>query len=212
MAAKLPAVEVSSIAENIRLVPASSDKLPADAARLVLSFPVSPIPKTSSKSKSAVKPGVVARLNRSNEYVGALLPIVTDPKSCTSAVTVERRHGLKDYGRSAFAAFAEGGLYGQPLPWEADLEGYFQAGVVDFNNPLWFVDGQLVATRPLWRNLSAGFGTWAGAQPGLRRLDVGPRVSLKVGRGMRAHADYRLNVAGNAQPGSGATITLAGDF
>jgi hypothetical protein len=29
---------------------------------------------------------------------------------------------------------------------------------------------------------------------------------------MRAHVDYRLNLAGNAQPGSGAVVTLAGDF
>jgi hypothetical protein len=29
---------------------------------------------------------------------------------------------------------------------------------------------------------------------------------------MRAHVDYRLNVAGNARPGSGTVATLAGDF
>ena len=128
------------------------------------------------------------------------------------AVTVERRHGFRDYGRSAFAIFAEGGVYGRPLPWGAGLDGYFQAGAVDFNNPDWFLDGQLAVTRPVWRNVYAGLGAWGGAQPGLRRLDVGPRLSLNLGRGMRAHADYRLNVAGNAQPGSGATLTLAGDF
>lgn len=49
-------------------------------------------------------------------------------------------------------------------------------------------------------------------QPGLNRLDVGPRLSLRVGQQMRAHVDYRLNVAGNASPGSGAVVTLAGDF
>lgn len=133
-------------------------------------------------------------------------------QSLPVAVTLERRHGFKDYGRNAFAAFAEGGLYGYRIPWDATMDGYFQAGVVDFNNPDWFVDGQLAVSRPVWRNLSAGFGAWGGAQPGLRRFDVGPRVSLNFGRGMRAHADYRLNVAGNAQPGSGATVTLAGDF
>lgn len=128
------------------------------------------------------------------------------------AVTVERRHGFRDYGRSAFAIFAEGGVYGRPLPWGVGLDGYFQAGAVDFNNPDWFLDGQLALTRPVWRNVYAGLGAWGGAQPGLRRLDVGPRLSLNLGRGMRAHADYRLNVAGNAQPGAGATLTLAGDF
>ncbi|HET9353844.1 MAG TPA: hypothetical protein VFO32_07590 [Sphingomicrobium sp.] len=128
------------------------------------------------------------------------------------AVTLERRHGFRDYGQSAFALFAEGGVYGRPMPWQSTLDGYFQAGVVDFNDPDWFVDGQAAVTRPVWRNLSAGFGVWGAAQPGLNRFDVGPRASLRLGRGMRAHLDYRLNVAGNARPGSGTVVTLAGDF
>ena len=65
---------------------------------------------------------------------------------------------------------------------------------------------------PVWRNASAGFGVWGGAPPGLNRLDVGPHLSINFGKGTRAHVDYRLNVAGNAQPGSGATVTMAGDF
>ena len=65
------------------------------------------------------------------------------------AVTLERRHRFRDYGRSAFALFAEGGLYGQPMPWQSTLDGYFQGGVVDFNNPDWFVDGQVAVTRPI---------------------------------------------------------------
>lgn len=128
------------------------------------------------------------------------------------AVTLERRHGFRDYGQSAFAAFAEGGVYGQSMPWQATLDGYFQAGVVDFNDPDWFVDGQAAVTRPLWRNLSAGVGIWGAAQAGLHRFDIGPRASLRLGKGMRAHLDYRLNLAGNARPGSGTVVTLAGDF
>lgn len=128
------------------------------------------------------------------------------------AVTLERRHGFRDYGQSAFAIFAEGGAYGQPMPWRSTLDGYVQAGVVDFNDPDWFVDGQAAVTRPIWRNLSAGLGLWGAAQPGLRRVDVGPRMSVGLGRAMRAHVDYRLNAAGNARPGSGTVVTLAGDF
>lgn len=128
------------------------------------------------------------------------------------AVTLERRHGFKDYGQSAFALFAEGGVYGSPMPWQSTLDGYFQAGVVDFNDPDWFVDGQVAVTRPVWRNLAAGFGAWGGAQPGLSRFDFGPRLSLRIRGRMRAHVDYRLNVSGNARPGSGAVATLAGDF
>lgn len=129
------------------------------------------------------------------------------------ALTLERRKALGDYvGRNAFAAFAEGGVYGRPMPWGTTLDGYFQAGIVDFNNPDWFVDGQAAVTRPVWRNLSAGLGMWGGAQPGLTRFDAGPRVSLRVGTRMRMHLDYRLNLAGNAEPGSGAVTTIAGDF
>lgn len=165
-----------------------------------------------------VTPGLAATLRSSapvNSQRGAeaALGIRYQPlASLPVAVTVERRHGFRDYGRSAFALFAEGGVYGRPMPGQSALDGYFQAGVVDFNNPDWFVDGQLAVSRPLWRNLSGGLGAWGGAQPGLNRLDVGPRLSLRVGRHMRAHVDYRLNVAGNAKPGSGAVVTLAGDF
>ena len=72
--------------------------------------------------------------------------------------------------------------------------------------------GQVAVSRPLWGDFSAGLGAWGGAQPGLNRFDVGPRLSIRVGRRMRAHLDYRLNVSGNAAPGSGGVVTLAGDF
>jgi len=128
------------------------------------------------------------------------------------AVTLERRHAVGNYGQSAFALFAEGGTNGRPMPWNATLDGYFQAGIVDFNSPDWFVDGQAAVSRPVWRNLSAGLGLWGGAQPGLNRLDVGPRATLRVGRAMRVHLDYRYKLLGNAVPGSGGVVTLAGDF
>ena len=128
------------------------------------------------------------------------------------ALTLERRQGFRDYGRNAFALFAEGGVYGRPFVWNSTLDGYFQAGVVDFNDPIWFADGQMAVNRPVWRNLSAGLGAWGGAQPRINRFDVGPRLSLRIGARMRAHLDYRLNVAGNARPGSGAVMTVAGDF
>lgn len=129
------------------------------------------------------------------------------------ALTLERRHALGDYGgQSGFALFAEGGLYGRPMPWQSTLDAYFQGGVVDFNNPDWFVDGQVAVTRPVWRNLSAGLGAWGGAQPGLSRLDIGPRASLRMGRGMRVHLDYRYKLVGSAMPGSGGVVTIAGDF
>jgi hypothetical protein len=75
-----------------------------------------------------------------------------------------------------------------------------------------FVDGSATLTRPVWGPLSAGFGMWGGAQPGLARFDVGPRVSYRIGGRMRVHADYRQRLVGHAAPGSGPVLTLAANF
>ena len=130
------------------------------------------------------------------------------------AITAERRKAFGQYGagRNAFAAFVEGGLYGQSMPLGGSLDTYLQAGIVGAKTRDWFVDGQAAVTRPVYKNLSAGFGVWGGAQPGISRLDVGPRLSLRVGKRMRVHADYRYKLVGNAQPGSGGVVTIAGDF
>ena len=92
------------------------------------------------------------------------------------------------------------------------LDSYLQSGLVGVRSRDWFVDGSATLTRPVWRNISAGLGMWGGAQPGLSRLDVGPRASMRVGRSMRVHLDYRAKLLGNAQPGSGPVVTIAGDF
>ena len=134
-------------------------------------------------------------------------------RSIPIAFTIERRQWVgKGAGQSDFALFAEGGVWGKRLPFGMTLDGYLQTGVVGVKRRAWFVDGSLAATRPVWRNLSAGVGVWGGAQQGLTRLDAGPRLTMKMGRGMYIHADYRAKLVGNAQPGSGAVVTLAGDF
>ena len=127
-------------------------------------------------------------------------------------INAERRQSVGDYGRSAFALFAEGGLYQQPLPWKFSLDAYLQGGVVGLRRRDLFVDGAFTATRPVFRNYSAGFGVWGGAQPGLYRVDVGPRLSMKVRHNIRVHADWRQRLAGRAEPGSGPALTLAADF
>ena len=129
------------------------------------------------------------------------------------ALTVERRQSFgRDKGASGFALFAEGGVYDRPVIAAFNLDAYLQAGVVGIRNHAAFVDGSATLTRPIWRQLSAGFGLWGGAQPGLARLDAGPRLSMRLGSKMRVHADYRQRLAGQAAPGSGPVLTLAGDF
>jgi hypothetical protein len=128
-------------------------------------------------------------------------------------ITAERRQRVGQFGgRNAFAVFAEGGLYQRPLPWQFSLDAYFQGGIVGLKSRDYFVDGALAVTRPVYKNFSAGFGVWGGAQPGLYRVDVGPRVSMKVRNNVRVHFDWRQRLAGNALPGSGPAITLGADF
>ena len=129
-------------------------------------------------------------------------------------VTAERRQrlGQMSSGRNAWAVFAETGLYQRPMPWAFNLDAYLQTGVVGMKSRDWFVDGAMAFTRPVYKNFSGGFGVWGGAQPGIYRLDGGPRVTMQMRKNIRMHLDYRQKIAGNAQPGSGPAITLAADF
>jgi hypothetical protein len=129
-------------------------------------------------------------------------------------VTAERRQkiGRMSSGRSDFALFAEGGVYQRPMPGRFQLDAYVQGGIVGLRSRDLFVDGGLALTRPLYRNFSGGFGLWGGAQPGIYRVDAGPRVTMSVRRNVKVHFDWRQKLAGNAQPGSGPAVTLSGDF
>lgn len=128
--------------------------------------------------------------------------------------TAERRQriGSASTGRNAFALFAEAGLYQSPLPWSFQLDAYLQGGMVGMRSRDAFADGALAVSRPIFGRFSAGAGMWGGVQPGLYRLDAGPRVSMKVRDNVRVHFDWRQRVAGNSLPGSGPAITLAGNF
>lgn len=135
-------------------------------------------------------------------------------RSIPVAITAERRQSISRHGngRSAFALFAEGGLYRQPMPWKFKLDAYVQAGIVGFNSRDLFADGAFAFTRPVWGRFSAGFGVWGGIQPGLYRVDAGPRVSFRIRDNLYAHVDWRQRLAGSAEPASGPAVTLAADF
>jgi hypothetical protein len=108
--------------------------------------------------------------------------------------------------------FFEGGLWDRPMPLHFVLDTYLQGGVVGIHSRDKFIDGGLTLTRPVYKQFSAGFGVWGGAQPGVYRVDAGPRVSMRVRNNIRVHFDWRQRLAGNAAPGSGPAVTLAGDF
>jgi hypothetical protein len=129
-------------------------------------------------------------------------------------LTAERRQRLGRFGsgRNAFALFAEGGVWQRPMPARFQLDAYLQGGIVGFRRRDRFIDGGLTLTRPIYRQFSGGVGVWGAAQPGVYRLDAGPRITMKVRDNVRVHFDWRQRVTGNAQPGSGPAVTLAGDF
>lgn len=149
---------------------------------------------------------------RGGEVAGGLR--VTPLPGLPLSLTAERRQaiGRLGGGRSAFALFAEGGLYQRPIGWGFNLDAYAQAGVVGARRRDLFADGAFTLTRPLFRQLSGGFGMWGGVQPGLYRVDAGPRLTYQVRRNVRVHVDWRQRLAGNAEPGSGPALTLAADF
>jgi len=149
---------------------------------------------------------------RGAEVAGGLR--FTPLRSVPVAFTIERRQSISPHGggRSAFAVFAEGGLYHQPMPWKFSLDAYVQGGLVGLSSRDYFVDGAFAFTRPVWGRVSAGFGLWGGAQTGIYRVDAGPRVSVRVRDNIYAHVDWRQRIAGTAQPSSGPALTLAADF
>jgi hypothetical protein len=95
-------------------------------------------------------------------------------------------------------------------------EAYGQAGYVGGHYATAFVDGQARIERQLTRigglDLRAGAGAWGGAQRDAARLDLGPTASLLVPLGpvqARLALDYRVRVAGRAEPSSGPALTLS---
>jgi len=150
--------------------------------------------------------------SRGAEVAGGIR--ITPLRSIPFAITAERRQAISPHGggRSAFALFVEGGLYRRPMPLDFNLDAYVQAGIVGLKSRDYFADGALAFTRPIWGRFSAGFGVWGGIQPGLYRIDAGPRISMRIRDNIHVHADWRQRLVGNAEPASGPALTLAADF
>jgi hypothetical protein len=172
-----------------------------------LTYQVSPLLAASLRSSSPVGGGA-----RGGEIAAGIR--VTPFRTIPVSLTAERRQaiGSTGGGRSAFAMFVEGGVYQRPIAWGFDLDAYAQAGVVGVRSRDLFADGAFTLTRPLYGRFSAGLGMWGGVQPGLYRVDAGPRLSMKVRSNMRVHLDWRQRLAGTAEPGSGPAVTLAADL
>ncbi|RVT89183.1 hypothetical protein [Sphingomonas crocodyli] len=133
-------------------------------------------------------------------------------------LSVERRFGVTRGGRDAWSAYAAGGLY-REFGRDIVADAYAQAGIVGARRRDLFADGAVRAGRRLrlgrTHRLIVGAGAWGAAQPGAKRLDVGPRVAIVVPvdrTTVTLASEYRIRVAGDARPGSGLALTLATDF
>ncbi|WP_447764737.1 hypothetical protein [Sphingopyxis panaciterrae] len=145
----------------------------------------------------------------------AYAPVVRWPVD----VAIERRFAVGPEGRSAMAATVSGGVSGVALAGGFRLDAYGQAGVIGARRRDGFVDGAVVVDRRLGKDeqapLRLGALAAAAAQPGAARVDVGPRLTLRlpmIGQGSRIAVDWRQRVAGDAAPESGLALTLAADF
>lgn len=132
------------------------------------------------------------------------------------SIGVERRIALGAGGRDAMALVGVTGFGPKPVMAAFTLEAYGQAGVVGLHRRDAFADGRITLAHPLAsERLSLGLSVSGGAQPGVRRLDIGPRLDLRLPLGKvtpRLSLEWRERIAGEARPGSGPALTLASDF
>lgn len=136
-----------------------------------------------------------------------------------SELQFERRIKLSEGGRSDFALVASTSIYEVPITPLIKVEAYAQGGIVGVKARDLFIDGSVKVDRLLIENkssaLSAGVGIWAAAQPGVHRVDIGPQITLKqrLGSGaIRISGEWRFQLAGNARPSSGPSVSAGFDF
>lgn len=134
-------------------------------------------------------------------------------------VAVEQRFALERGGSHGTALSMFGGISDTPVFGGLMLDAYAQGGVIGLRRRAAFFDGSATLLRPLTRlgdiDIALGAGAWGAAQPGATRLDVGPRLQLRVpvaGRRLRMGLEWRQRIAGRAAPGSGPALTMGADF
>lgn len=134
-------------------------------------------------------------------------------------VALEQRFALERGAAQGTAVSVIGGVSDVALPGGFKLDGYGQAGIIGLRRRAAFIDGSATVARPVASFGSAdillGAGVWGAAQPGLSRLDVGPRAEVRLpvaGQRIRLGAEWRERIVGNARPGSGPALTIGADF
>ena len=132
-------------------------------------------------------------------------------------LSAERR--FRERSADGFAAYMAGGIDSVPLPKGWKLDAYGQMGYATGQSSGGFFDGQARVLHRLTdvgkTPISVGVGGWAGGQKGAYRVDVGPAIVAKIDAGPGAvlvQLDWRLRVAGNAEPKNGLALTVSSGF
>ena len=143
-------------------------------------------------------------------------PLPSIPLTVAAEMRLMEARG-QTYTRPAFYAVTELPAFKLPLGFAGEV--YAQAGYVGGEFATAFVDGQVRVERPIVEvgpvEVSAGAGSWGGAQEGAERLDVGPGASVAVDLGSasaRLSVDWRFRVAGEAEPSDGPAMTISAGF
>lgn len=159
---------------------------------------------------------VTARASAPFDGLGRQASVGIGIKGKRVGLIVERWVALDRGGRDDFALTAYGGIDGIELPTGARLDAYAQAGIVGRDG---FADGAVRIERDAASvggiKVAVGAGAWAGIQPGVSRIDIGPQIVARVPiarRTLRLSTEWRQRVAGQAAPASGPALTLGLDF
>lgn len=193
--------------------PGSAARLGGSQSTVRLSYLVDPGSRLRAYVRAAHAPD---RPDGADVAVGvALRPLRAVPVD----VHIERRTVVSGNGRDTTLVYAAGGIDNLRLTHDFRLSAYGQAGLADYGKVVGFADAAVAVQRDVAMHegvrLSLGTIVAAAAQPGARRVDIGPRAVLAlpdIGQGAQIALDWRERVAGNARPGSGLALTLAAEF
>jgi hypothetical protein len=163
---------------------------------------------------------LVARIVTPLKGIGreAAVGLEWQPTRLPVKLVVEQRIAL-DRSRGGPAVGVIGGTGPAPLIPGFDLATYGQAGAVNRARLEPFAEGAARVSRTIAASgnlrIDLGAGIWGGVQREAARLDIGPSLGATVPlgrRSIRLSLDWRERMAGGARPGSGAALTLGGDF
>jgi hypothetical protein len=148
----------------------------------------------------------------------AALGLDWQPTRLPLRLIAEQRVSL-DGGRGGPTVGIIGGYGPADIAPGVRLEAYGQAGAIARDGIETFVDTAARLTHPVahlaGRRIDLGLGSWASAQRGARRVDLGPTLGIALPvatKTIRLNLDWRQRIAGEARPGSGPALSIGSDF